>query len=155
MNQYKSIITCFVGVVILIGLYHATMYNIYGKNFTEYDLLNRIALHVPSLKSGIKILPFDPDPPECCSGWPVTHFILFMVLAYKFPQHAKFLFIAGIVWEVMESLIGYLFTKDIAEKNNIQPKSMYKTQWWTGNFNDILFNTAGIIAGLCLKKYYK
>ena len=155
MNEYKNICAYFIGVVIIIMMYHGIMRILYGPNFRYYDVMNKLAIHIPLLKSNLKILPFDPEPPECCSGWPLSHFILFMVLAFKFPQHAKFLFVTGVMWEVVESLIGYI-TKDRTVKMDTEmTKTMYKSQWWTGNFNDILFNTAGIIAGLCLKKYYK
>lgn len=84
-------------------------------------------------------------------GWGILHFTFFFGLAYAFPRHAVFLFILGVLWEVVESLMKdhpfYLSKCDAADALNTDGSSA----WWYGRWQDIVMNSAGILLALVLK----
>lgn len=59
--------------------------------------------------------------------WNVSHIILYAVLSYMFEEYRLLLFVIGIVWEMLEGIIGH--------NNNL----------------DILWNGVGIMIGVMIK----
>lgn len=83
-------------------------------------------------------------------GWGMLHFWFFAMLAYMFPSCWIELTIAGIIWEIMETIFKerpfYLTECDAKIKEN-------KEGWWYGRWQDIPMNTLGIGFGLLMAKY--
>ena len=90
---------------------------------------------------------------NCCSWWPILHFIGFALLGWLFPNCWGLLFIGGILWELLEVVMNYL-TKGTVVKQPMRVTSQkveYSDVWWAGSFKDILFNGAGIFLGRTLR----
>lgn len=88
--------------------------------------------------------------PIVLDGWAVTHFLFFMFLGWCFPSEWVFLFVLGVLWEVLET-----FAKDhpfyltqCASTNN---HNHNQTGWWYGRWEDIVYNGMGLAAGIYLK----
>jgi hypothetical protein len=75
-------------------------------------------------------LPFD--------KWQLSHFIVFMIAASLYPHYKYTLFVFGIIWEIIEIILGQFFARS---KDN---------QWWYGSHNDIIVNGLGILVGVYL-----
>lgn len=78
--------------------------------------------------------------------WEISHLLLYIVLGYLIPDWFIQLTLVGIGWEIVEVLLGKLSTPT---KNKITGKT---TNWWTGSFRDIIFNTLGFAIGFLLNK---
>jgi hypothetical protein len=60
------------------------------------------------------------------NGWNLAHILLFMLLAFIFPEYYLLLILAGIIWEVAEYFVG------------------------VDNWLDIVWNTIGVMAGVTI-----
>lgn len=74
-------------------------------------------------------LPFD--------KWQLSHFIVYMIAASLYPHYKYTLFGLGIIWEIVEVLLGHIY----ASSNSV---------WWYGTPNDIIANGLGILVGVYL-----
>jgi len=90
-----------------------------------------------------------------CS-WPISHFILYLFLGIACPRIWPFLFVLGIVWEIIEWIIGRFLRKNEAEGkvSKIAVKNQYNQEWVTGKWSDLIFNGAGLALGLGIRKVY-
>ncbi len=103
----------------------------------ENDFLNQKVLDMPYLEN-------------CCSWWPITHFVLFFILGVLFPNCEVLIIGAGIIWELVEMLMSSAFGRSrqpIRAGANVE----YSTNWWAGSAKDVLFN----ITGFYLGKWYR
>jgi hypothetical protein len=70
------------------------------------------------------------------TGWRISHLLLHMVLAMIYPARMALFFSLGVVWELIEYLIG-LYSSD---------------EWWGGSVwahsQDIIANTLGFLLGM-------
>lgn len=93
------------------------------------------------------------------SHWPFTHFIFCMVLAYCFPSHGYVIFVAGVLWEGVESWMKMVTSKKSendtskkAKRVRIDTNTIEYTTYWDSSFKDIVFNTVGLLFGLALRE---
>ncbi len=93
-----------------------------------------------------KVLDFDYFLGNCCSMWPISHFIFFFVLGILFPQCAVPVIAGGILWEMFEEGIAIIpqKTRHVTTTNG---KIQYRDSWWAGSMQDILFNILGFYFG--------
>ena len=83
-------------------------------------------------------LPFD--------KWQLSHFVAYMIAASFYPHYKYFLFFVGIIWEIIEIILGKIFITDIDTINKIDKIN----QWWYGSPYDIIANGFGILVGVYL-----
>lgn len=144
-ENWKQPIRVMVIVAILIIAYWFTLLMIYGSDKMIYqDFLNHKAFQMEGM-------------PNCCSWWPITHFIFFGILAFIYPNDWLTIFIAGVLWEVVEISagkivqgVGWVPTAFRNAYNEVE----YSKNWWAGSGKDIFFNTAGIIVGKSIRYIY-
>ena len=135
-------------VIILLGasiiVYFNVMKAIYKDKLSNNDPLNKKVINAPFLGK------------NCCSWWPLSHFIAFFIFGYIWPQHWKHLFGLGVVWECVEWVLNYLMTPKGEElkfkRTRTENGDIEYEQWWSSSKKDILFNGAGILCGVYLKK---
>ncbi len=84
-------------------------------------------------------------------GWSLTHLVFYFMLTHICPQKWKIIFIAGVMWEVIESAIG---TPGMITRNMhlTDPKDKV---WWYGKVSDIVINTIGIMIALVVSQLRK
>jgi len=89
---------------------------------------------------------------KCCSYWPLSHFILYVIWGFLAPECWLFFSIVGVIWEMVESIIGTNSKKndDIGVNKNVQ-----YTNWWSGSITDLIFNSLGLLVGIALNKLCK
>jgi len=85
-------------------------------------------------------------------GWGISHMTFFAILAYMFPKkkYLIFLFILGVLWEIVEYM-----AKDhpfYISKCNYNIQTDKGEGWWYGRWQDIVMNTAGIALGSWLAR---
>jgi hypothetical protein len=81
-------------------------------------------------------------------GWGLLHFAFFFGLAYAFPRHTVFIFMMGVLWELVESIMkDHPFYLSKCDALNTDGSSA----WWYGRWQDIVMNGAGITLALVLK----
>jgi len=96
--------------------------------------------------------------------WSVSHFGLFCILAYLFPDYLFELFIIGVMWEVVEDLLSPPTSKGLVdcEKEYKNPlKETFKIiscdytarekDYWYGKWDDIFANLLGLVLGHYLR----
>jgi hypothetical protein len=71
------------------------------------------------------------------TGWSATHFIVFAIAGYYGHKHIICLMLIGILWEIIEIILGYI-TKSNKTEDSI---------WWYGSFSDIIVNFLGLMTG--------
>jgi hypothetical protein len=82
-------------------------------------------------------------------GWGISHFVMYLIIGYLFPDCWQEATILGIIWELIEYAIGFFFINE-----DTQPGVKYKI-WWSGSVQDIVLNTAGLAVGVLLAKVHK
>ena len=98
---------------------------------------------------------FDAPLENCCSMWPVSHFILFMILGFIFPSCAVPIISIGILWEIFEVLMSYAGTIK-RQATRVTPSNVeYSTNWWAGSFKDIIMNCLGFFVGWLMAKLFR
>jgi len=144
-DNYKLlIITLSVGLTI-IGYFY-----IYLKQFKDCaifkDPLNKKVFQMPYFNFAV-------------SHWPITHYILYCILAYLFPLKWLLIFLIGTSWEIIESLMKIITKKDgknfesKSKRTRVDNTTIEYTTYWDSSYKDIAFNSAGILTGLFLRKY--
>ena len=124
-------------VVIILFIYGSYLVLTYGtKNITTNDFMNKTVF---TMSSG--------DP---ISWWPISHFILFLILAFLFPGCWLLLLVAGIFWEGFEAVLGRIMSRPYHHVTRTGADIQYK-QWMQGSCMDILMDSGGIIVGLLLR----
>ena len=125
---------------------------IFLKKFKEClifeDPLNLKLFNVPFLNFGL-------------SSWPLTHYVYYFSLAYFYPSEIKSIFIFGVIWEIIESLL-----KIYTAENKIEGRSKVTritnengkvyieyTTYWDSSYKDIILNSLGILSGKILYSY--
>jgi len=71
------------------------------------------------------------------TGWSISHFIVFAIAGYYGHKHIICLMLIGILWEIIEIILGY-----ITKSNNTDDSI-----WWYGSFSDIIVNFLGLMTG--------
>lgn len=91
---------------------------------------------------------------NCCSWWPLSHFIFFFILGVLFPDCAVPLLSLGVLWEGFEMLQSSI---QGAERQWVRGASKssdyeYSGNWWAGSLKDIVMNTLGFGFGWLVAK---
>jgi len=120
------IVIIIIGVVIAIG-YFLYVYA-FSQNIIHTDPFNKSWFSVGPIQFGF---------------WPLSHFILYLILGFLFPECWLILMILGIIWEGIEFLTGVLLEKEQKHRNDV----LYSGKWWRGNLYDPLFNGLGLLTG--------
>lgn len=137
--QCKQPCLILASVGVLVFLYFEWLSRTYGPAFYKNDFLNTKVVDVPMLDN-------------CCSWWPVSHFILFAIAGYMYPDCGWPILGLGVAWEGFEMSVNY-FTSTKRQFMELEDGSFeYSQNWWAGSSKDILFNTAGFIVGRTLRK---
>lgn len=122
----------FAFVILCILLYGLILKMVFGLDFSSKDFMNYNVIHVPYYGE--------------MSFWPITHFVLFMILGILFPCCDVIVIVAGIVWEIIEELFGKYYEKNIA-KIDTSNKDIQYPVWWGGRVSDIVCNILGFYTG--------
>ncbi len=132
-NECKGAYFIFLFTLLLIFAYGLMLRFTYGNSGRiQGDALNRNVIDVPGVGP--------------CSWWPISHFILFMILGILFP-HCDILIIgAGILWELFEASMS-IIERRTHQTVNLSDGVQYNYSWWAGSFKDILMNIAGFYVG--------
>lgn len=84
-------------------------------------------------------------------GWGILHFLFFMAISYMYPTHLLFIFVMGILWEIIESIFHehpfYI------SKCSYNLATDQVAGWWYGRWQDIIMNTLGMILGYNLSMW--
>jgi hypothetical protein len=132
-------------VVLIIAMHYIAMLALpdsYGKTDIVDTRLVQIdpSEHFPSW--------INPNLVQCCSIWPISHFLLYTILGFVAPDCTGLLFTGGILWEIVEHWVSGFFPG----LKNLNLKGQYSTRWWGANLWDIPANGLGLLAGVGLKK---
>lgn len=86
----------------------------------------------------------------CMSWWPVTHFLLYLVIGLVFPADwMVWWFTGGMWWEALEAVYGAIHIP--SERDNCT--DCQYTVWLGASVMDIVMNGAGLTLGWFLRKY--
>ncbi len=90
---------------------------------------------------------------ENYSGWPISHFVLYLFLGALAPKLWFLWFILGIIWEILEALTGKILKSDSTSKSPVEKiYKQYGAEWVAGKSSDVLFNSAGLFVGFLISK---
>lgn len=76
--------------------------------------------------------------------WSLSHFILYFILGYYFPNCGCIIISIGIIWEIIEESLGYVFPKINVKQQNGLVESV---RWWKGSVFDIIVDILGFYLG--------
>lgn len=133
-------------IFIIISFYFIILKLFYKSNQEKIqnDMLNVKVIDVPFLEN-------------CCSWWPISHFILFFVFGILFPQCGVLVISIGIGWEIFESILSYLTNspeRQVMRESTLSNDYEYSQNWWAGSFKDIIMNIFGYLTGLIIVKIF-
>ena len=106
----------------------------------SFDILNK------------KLINFEVFGQPCCSWWPISHFILYLILGFLFPDYQLEFILIGIGWELLECLMGRICRQFSSVKKEEDAKGVEYVYWMSGSFKDIIFNIAGLYTGVLLNR---
>ena len=69
--------------------------------------------------------------------WQLSHFFVHMVAASFYPHYKYTFFVLGVIWEIIEVILGHIY----ADSNTV---------WWYGDPKDIIANGLGALVGVYL-----
>ena len=119
------------------------------RKLIRNDIMNRVVVDL----SGQRL-----------SWWRISHFLMYFVLGFLFPQCWLFLVVVGFLWELFEFAVQFFAYQDrhrFSDNDYRQhqtttattvPAIDYDTVWWTGSFQDIVYNLLGLFAGVMLAR---
>jgi hypothetical protein len=89
--------------------------------------------------------PFD----KYLDGWGIAHYLFFLVLAYAYPAYWPFIWVMGVLWEIIEY--------SVKDRPFYLSRCTYNIDtdqggWWYGRWQDIVMNSLGILTGLGLAR---
>ena len=146
-KDLKNLITTLACLASSIIVYFFVMKKYFGDDMVNKDPLNKQVINASFIGK------------NCCSWWPISHFIAFTIFAYIWPQYWKQLFAMGALWEGIEWVFKYIQTAKGKEmkfkRTRTKGGKVEYEQWWSSSSKDILFNSAGILLGLYLNKSIK
>lgn len=123
----------------LMAIYGVVLRIVCGRKAVQCDLLNVRVFHWGE---------------ACCSGWPISHFTLFLVLGVFFPDCWLPILTLGVLWEVLEFLPGFIGGAKHAPVRN-DGKYQYTDDWWQANIYDIFFNAVGFFVGYAINRAWR
>ena len=83
--------------------------------------------------------------------WSLSHIILYFFLVYLYPEEWSFIFILGVIWELIEYWMGGFNPKNISNFFGGCNLDASDKTWWYGKISDIVANSIGIILALKIK----
>ena len=125
-------------------IYFKYLEKTYKKDYVHHDPLNKQIVDIPLISK------------NCCSLWPISHFVLFGIYGYIWPHYSWVLFLYGVLWEVLEGIMNTLETAKGEKVKHQQTRKGDKIEyvtWWEASYKDILFNSVGIIVGSTLRGF--
>lgn len=135
MTRCIGVYKIFAIAIVIIVVYWMVLLS--TGNVVEHDFMNRIVFDFPQFEN-------------CCSMWPLSHFFLFMLIGYLFPDCDVVAIAGGILWEIVEVMAYKVFKNKGRQAVNRGARIEYSKDWWMGSFKDIFFNIAGFYVGKLL-----
>lgn len=84
------------------------------------------------------------------SWWPISHFVMYTVLGFLFPQCYVLILTVGVLWELYEKWFSTVAPRNTAGSQS-RAKQEYST-WWDWNWKDVVMNVLGFGFGVLLRK---
>ncbi len=141
-RKVVAILVILLVLMLLIGIYGMTIMTFFPKKMVYKDFMNYKIFTLPGS--------------NCCSLWPISHLVLYLILGFIFPDCWLLLFIVGALWEAMEVVGGKIPIlnpqRKFKEGYGDDPDVEYSNGWWAGSFKDVIFNTIGLAMGVLLRK---
>lgn len=135
-----SVYKLFFLVILIIGAYYFYLKIFYAGQESQSDFLNHVGFQVPFLEDG------------CCSGWPLTHYIFFLILGILYPECDLLIIVSGILWELFETLLSS-FMKQKKPTADYTGTLQYE-KWWSGSVSDIFMNILGYYTGKFIRSLF-
>ena len=128
-------------VIVLIILYFAFLTSFIDNNkpTVSKDVFNKKVINIPFLNN-------------CCSWWPISHFILFFCLGTLFPDCGVLLMTGGLAWEGFEVCMDKIHERRTFTKTPDGENLQYTDGWWKGSSTDVFMNFAGFACGWFVAK---
>lgn len=119
--------------------------------FIQLHLFALIRCFLLKYNIDINILGYNKDNNKLLNGWAFTHFFLYLLLGYFYPNEYLFLIIIGIIWEIYE----YLYSIDKIFLSKIYKYFCGKDGIYLILYNpyDPFINTVGCLFGVFLQSY--
>lgn len=145
-QECKGAYKIFFIIFIIISFYFVTLKLFYNtdEEKIQNDVLNVKVKDVPFLEN-------------CCSWWPISHFILFFVLGLLFSKCGVLVISIGIGWEIFETILSYLGNNEERQairESNTSDDYEYSHNWWAGSTKDIIMNILGFLTGWAIVKMF-
>ena len=88
------------------------------------------------------------------SWWPISHFVMYIILGAIAPEYWLLWFCIGIGWEILESGAGKIIPAAGLNKlvRRLDGQKQYGDNWMSGSLTDVIFNGAGLGIGILLSR---
>jgi len=87
---------------------------------------------------------------EAINGWSISHIMFYIGAGFLFPNCWKMFIILGILWELLECIVGTMYKSGLTESSEINNDKAYQV-FWEGRWSDLVMNTIGFIIGFILR----
>ena len=139
----KQALVVLVAVALSIVAYFVCLKSIYGD--TEYvynDPMNVKLFDLPFVEN-------------CCSSWPVSHFLFFLVIGALTVGDDMLYLGLGVGWEAFECVANRLQGKgnQALRTSDEGGLDIEYSRWWAGSAKDIAFNALGFYVGRFLRRH--
>lgn len=132
----------FLFIVLLICSYWIFLRLMYHDEVVDNDPLNKLVFKAPFLEN-------------CCSWWPISHFVLFFIIGLLYPNCGFVAMTGGILWELIEVIMSGLTRQPRQSIRHDSGAVEYSSNWWAGSFKDIFMNFAGFYSAKLITYVYR
>jgi hypothetical protein len=135
-GAYRIFVFCF---IVLVAYWFFLKLTYKSGDIVHHDFMNRKVFDFSLLGN-------------CCSWWPISHFILFFFLGLLFPDCDIPIISIGVFWELFEIGVGYSLGDEIHAVRRGVKNIEYVSSWWQGSMKDIVMDIAGFYLGKLIVK---
>ena len=128
-------------IIIFVSIFSIFLYGKYRcDNITKHKDVLEFSLFHKSEELGL-------------DGWSITHYCLYVVFGYLYPNVLVVTISLGILWELFETYVG-IYKPDVISGFGFCELSnnRYKV-WWYGKWSDVVLNILGFLSGMTLHNY--
>lgn len=141
-SSCSGVYKVFLFLVLIICAYWLVLRIAYGDSVVDNDPMNKIVFKVPFLEN-------------CCSWWPISHFVVFFIIGVLFPNCGLVAMTGGIIWELIEVFLSALQSKPRQGVRTSKGDVQYSQNWWAGSIKDVFANFAGFYLGKLVVTVYR
>ena len=138
-KDIEKLVTFILLVLLVLIIYSIVIFASKSKEGCYKDILNETYIDAPLFGE------------TSLAWWSVSHFTLFAILGFYFPNRFAYILAIGVIFEAIEEMIRQ--SRLLPAGGDTERKGQYEGEWIRGTFSDIIIDVAGFFVGYNVAKF--